>query len=206
MADKYISVYSNGKLTDSTVKIDFHDAYHMGDVRGFTVYTDQPEGKICFDVRADSGGEYTITANGDRLDAQGKTKQTAAAGSMVLSVSDENTTLNFTSDYLRTSDNNAQGGNAYNSLWVNAENGSSIDIYMDDVKIGSAHSGRFSFAMNESKAGSANVSEFKSLDSDWSLYGSHKLYAIIKKDGNCYEYYKTNRKYGHIITCGLLSQ
>lgn len=191
MKDKYISVYANGKLTDSTVKVIFHDGFHMGDVRGFTVYTDQPEGKICFEVRADSGGEYTITANGDRMDAQGKKKQTAAVGSMVVSATSENTTLNFTSDYLRTTDNSTQGRNAYNSLWFYAEQSDyniacTADVYMDDVKIGTARAGSgglkmFTFMMDENKVGSANTSEFKSLDSDWSLYGNHKLYAIIRK-------------------------
>ncbi len=191
MKDKYISVYANGKLTDSTVKVIFHDGLHMGDVRGFTVYTDQPEGKICFEVRADSGGEYTITANGDRLDAQGKKKQTAAVGSMVVSATSENTTLNFTSDYLRTTDNSAQGRNAYNGLWFYAEQSDNsivctADVYMDDVKIGTAAAGSaglktFTFMMDENKVGSANTSEFRAIDSEWSLYGTHKLYAIIKK-------------------------
>ena len=188
MTDKYINHYADGKLQNSVTLINYANESHLGTVRGFTLYTDKPEGTICFDVMADKGGDYRFTTSADRLNKQGRRMQTGSAGDMTLSVSASNAKLSFASDYLRTSDNNAKGRDAKNRVWVFTTPHCPVELYMDDVKIDSHYSSStgaadFKFAMDDSKIGTANTSQFRAADPNWSLYGTHKLYTVTTVGG-----------------------
>ena len=188
MTDKYINHYAEGKLQNSVTLINYADPNHLGTVRGFTLYTDKPEGTVCFDVMGDKGGDYRFTTSADRLNKQGKKMQTGSAGEMTLSISANNAKLSFASDYLRTSDNNAQCRDAKNRVWVFTTPNCPVELYMDDVKIDSHYSSStgaadFKFKMDDSKIGTANTSQFRAADPNWSLYGTHKLYTVTTVGG-----------------------
>ena len=179
--DKYISLYANEKLAASTVKINYHDDWHLGTVHGFTLYTAETKGEIYFYVQADFAGTFTVTANGAMLKDGGRVDRSASLGTMTLTAVTGNTALNFASDYLRTSDNGQAYFN-YNKVWLYTEPNTSVTLYMDDVAIAETRSvsfglATFSFAMNDATVGSAPVSSFKAEQRDWTLTGFHELYA-----------------------------
>lgn len=176
-SDKYISIYCDGKLTESTVKSNGD----VEDVRGFTVYTDKTKGTIYFYIRGVISGKFPITAEGAIVDKNHSVLRSVPVGEMTVNVTASTGTLNFASDYLYTSDN---GGS--NGVWLYTDNGSTVDLYMDDVKIRTQKANgigiaSFNFYMNDTYVGDANVSTFRANDPGWTLSGEHTLYAISKK-------------------------
>lgn len=179
-SDKYISLYCDGKLVESTVKTNGKDT----DILGFTLYTDKTKGTIYFYIRGVISGDFPMTVEGAIADSNNNILNSMPVGKMTVKVTAANGTLNFASDYLYTSDN---GG--YNGVWFYTDNGSTVDLYMDDVKIATKSANNIglfsaSFTMDNNRVGTAYLSEFRTKNgNDWTLAGEHMLYAITKKNG-----------------------
>ncbi len=186
--DKYISLYCDNKLTESTVKINAYDNTHLGTIKGFTLYTDKAEGIIWFYVQAPKGGDFTITATGARVGANNRELSPQTFGNMTLAVTASGASLSFDSDYLRTKDNGSGTSNK-NSAWLYTTPGADVKLYMDDTQIYSTRSNSagvaaFVFTIDDSRVGNADVSAFRANDSSWTVAGEHELYAVTTKDGN----------------------
>lgn len=182
--DKYISLYCDSKLTESTVKINQRDEWHLQAIKGFTLYTEQTKGEIWFYVQAARGGEYTITAQGARVNDQGREVNSQSFGNMTLSVSAAGGNLNINSDYLLISGKKAYTNNAWLYTTPNCES----ELYMDGVKIARYHTSNtgiayFTFQITDKKVGSENISTFLAKDPAWTAAGEHELYAITTKNG-----------------------
>ncbi len=182
--DKYISLYSDNKLADSTVKINQRDQWHLQAIKGFTLYTEQTKGEIWFYVQAARGGEYTITAQGARVNDQGREVNSQSFGNMTLSVSAAGGELNINSDYLLIS-----GEKGYiNNAWLYTTPRCESELYMDGVKIARYYTSDtgiayFTFQITDRKVGSENISTFLAKDPAWTAAGEHELYAITTKNG-----------------------
>ena len=177
--DKYISLYSDDKYMSSNVKIGYKDADHLGTVKGFTLYTDQPKGVVYFYVQSNKGGDFSIAAEGTALNAQGNTIRSASLDSMTFTVEAASSALNFTSDYLHA---------GYNGVWLYTIPGQDVTLFMDGVPIASASSNgagiaSFSFTMGSARIGSADISAFREKNIDWRVMGSHELSAVTTVDG-----------------------
>ena len=184
--DRFISLYVNDRLADSTVKVNFHKD-HPDIVNGFTLYTNEPEGDIYFYIRPTKGGDFTVSADGVMKD--GSLKRTGALGEMTISCKGGQT-LRFTSDYLRTIDNGGASVNG-NGAWVTVVPGAKTILYMDDIAIGETTANgkgtaAFCFTMDWDKTGNAETGEFRTLNPDWSLAGRHELYAEYVVNGITY--------------------
>ena len=177
--DKYISLYANGKLAESTVRIDLQDQYHLGSVHGFTLFTNEPEGDIYYYIQADTAGTYYSDAKGVMRMPDGTIDRSAKLGETKLNVTAASNSLSFASDYLRTEDN----GNGYNIVWLYTTPNKRVTLYMDGVAIAENYSNyrgvaTFNFSMNESHAGDAQRAEFAAVNPAWSVTGGHEMYAI----------------------------
>lgn len=176
--DKYISLYVNDKLVDSTVKINTSNG---GKVDGFTLCTDEPAGSIYFYVQALAGGEFNITAEGVVRNGSETFNGNGAVGKMILLVKDGEQ-LHFTSDYLRTKDNGSADSNG-NGVWLNTAPNAAVQLYMDGKEIAATQSNSagfasFCFTMDlDSGVGSVPVHDFWAADHMWTLAGRHELYA-----------------------------
>lgn len=182
--DKYISLYCDNKLTDSTVKINQRDQWHLQAIKGFTLYTEQTKGEIWFYVQAARGGEYTITAQGARVNDQGREVNSQSFGNMTLSVSAAGGELNINSDYLLISGEKGYTNNAWFYTTPHCES----ELYMDGVKIARYYTSDtgiayFTFNITDRKVGSENISTFLAKDPAWTAAGEHELYAITTKNG-----------------------
>ncbi len=183
--DKYINLYCDNKLTESTVKINAIDNNHLGTIKGFTLYTDKTEGVIWFYVQAPKGGDFTITATGARIGANNKELNPQTFGNMTLVVTASGASLSFDSDYLRTKDNGSGNSNK-NSAWLYTTPDAVVKLYMDDIEIYSTRSNSagvavFVFTIDDSNVGNVNVSSF---NAGWTVAGEHELYAVTTKGGN----------------------
>lgn len=186
--DKYISVYHNNKLVDdSTVKINAYDAQHLGTIKGFTLYTTETSGEIWFYIQAPKGGDFPITAAGARI-VNDREVNALSFGNMTFAVTAAGSSLNFDSDYLRTSDNGT-GSINYNRTWIYTTPNSDVKLYMDGVEIDSTKSNSagvasFAFAMTDSKVGKTDVTTFRTNERDWTVAGTHELYATATKNNS----------------------
>nr|MCR4780249.1 hypothetical protein [Ruminiclostridium sp.] len=183
--DKYISLYSGGKLVESTVKIGARDSWHMQAINYFKLYTTETSGEIWFYIQAPKGGDFPITAAGARVDANDREVNSHSFGKMTLTVTSAGSSLNINSDYLRTSDNGS--GTGYkNGIWLYTTAESEVKLYMDGVQIDRYHASDTGIAyfdpiITETKVGDANVSTFRANDPGWTVAGMHELYAITTK-------------------------
>ncbi len=182
--DKYISLYCDNKLTESTVKINQRDAWHLQALKGFTLYTDKTSGVIWFYLQAAKGGDFNITAQGARVNEYSQEVNVQSFGNMTLSVSAASGELNINSDYLLIS-----GKKAYkNNAWLYTTPDCESELYMDGVKIARYRTSGtgiayFTFQITDSKVGSENISTFLAKDPAWTAAGEHELYAITTKNG-----------------------
>ncbi|MCR5337783.1 MAG: hypothetical protein K6E75_04420, partial [Lachnospiraceae bacterium] len=188
--DKYFSLYRDGRLKDCTVQVAFSDNNHLF-TKGFYLYTTESAGDIYFYAKQPDAGEYTFSASGARLDDKQReisgSKQ--SFGNMTLSVAAAGAVLNFSSDYLRTADNGAGSGQYNNVAWVYTSSVYNTALYMDGIKIANGYNtwtsgvSVFTFAITDAKVGSADISEFRAKDPDWTVAGEHELYTICKEAG-----------------------
>lgn len=181
--DKYISLYVNGRLKESTVRIDLQDEYHLGSVHGFTLFTTEPEGDIYYYVQADRAGTFYSDAKGVMRLSDGTIDRSAKLGETKLNATAASNPLSFASDYLRTEDN----GNGYNVVWVYSSPDKHVTLYMDGVAIATSNSNykgvaTFNFRMSESHVGYAERAEFAAVDPAWTVAGGHEMYAV-SEDG-----------------------
>ena len=175
--DKYISLYANDALVESTVKINTSNG---GKIDGFTLYTTEPTGSIYFYVQALAGGEFNITAEGVVKNGGATFNGNGAMSKMTL-VAKDGTQLCFTSDYLRTKDNGS-GTNNGNGVWFLTAPNATTTLYMDGEVIATGRSNgsgaaSFCFTMDWEKVGTQSTTAFWNDNHNWTLAGYHELYA-----------------------------